>query len=481
MRPAALLIIVILAATAAAQSEATDEPVAPGLQVLASADPGPGVTIANATPTIVMGFPEPIKPGGPDDDEQPIQVRIDRITSLMERVDNAGLVNIYDPTLAFHNGTELSVQVPAIFALAEGVHNITVVAEGVSGEIYEESWRFTIDPDFGKGVSGGISLTIVILVIVGILVAGLLGIAGYVAFRKSTTGFNVRKFIARQQIPRQWFYFYVPSVLAVLGVLVGLSVVASRPDPHRFATEYVLVAGVLTACVPIGWGMRRARTSVRAHEEAYAQFLFELADAMRGGLDPLKALKEIARTEDGLLKKPLRQANDNLVLGRPFNKVMEQLAAPMGSDLIARYSKLVADASEVGGEVATVVYTAAKDMDELVKIEQERDAAVRGPMTTMYIAFGVLVMMAGLLVDFAPKLGNIDIGLITGGSSTRQAPRMPIELTQDLFFHLILVSSIGVGLLIGSFTQGSVKQGLLHMSILLGISAVAFPRFALGV
>ena len=98
--------------------------------------------------------------------------------------------------------------------------------------------------------------------------------------------------------------------------------------------------------------------------------------------------------------------------------------------------------------------------------------AIQG--TTIYISFGVLVVVIYLLINIYPSLGQADLGNLFAGSggslpasgsasssSTTAAPMAYMTLKQTVPgpHH---ITGLGSGLIIGLFTQGKIKFGLVH-------------------
>jgi archaellum biogenesis protein FlaJ (TadC family) len=223
------------------------------------------------------------------------------------------------------------------------------------------------------------------------------------------------------------------------------------------------------------------RRKIVKYERAFSQLLFEIADAMRGGLDPTKAIIELAKTDTSILQKNLRIAADNIRLGRPFDEVMVALAKPIKSDLVQRYALLIGDTSKIGGEPAQVIHRAAKDMDDFIKVSEERRRQLQAQAITIYIAYGVLIIVLYQLVTMFPSLGTIDISLLGGGSNLEEAgeatnvvQRMSYFTLKQRFLDLLIINSIGTGTVIGSFVDGHIRFGLVHSLGLTAVSVIFF-------
>ncbi len=56
--------------------------------------------------------------------------------------------------------------------------------------------------------------------------------------------------------------------------------------------DEVMVFALLIAIIPYSIDITLQKRATRKKEELYTEFLFKLSELMRGGLDPIKAVKE---------------------------------------------------------------------------------------------------------------------------------------------------------------------------------------------
>lgn len=438
-------------------------PVVQAAPTITAVDPEPGGTVRVPAPLLTLRWSDPAGV-----DANTAQVTLDG--------------EVYDPELGglTANATGLSLQIPTILPLREGNHTLVVSVANSAGEQGELTLafvvNFTVPPAPPKELPVGL--------IFGAAGAGLLllGIGATVAYQwaRRTRNFTLRKHFLRHPGQLKFIVLYIPSGAAVLLTFGALFFVSTLAHPPRYAAEEVFVAGAALAFGPFGLSSLRGSLRTRAYERAFAQFLFELADAVRGGINPTKAVQELAKTGEGVLKRPLQQAADVLRLGRPMDEALRAMVAQMGSPLVLRYASLVGEASSMGGSVAGVLQRAAKDMDDLVKIKAERRRALRQPVFTMYMAFAVLLLMVLQVIGFAPNIGDLDLSALgVGGEATAQVAKMPLPLMQERFFHLLLVNAAGAGLLVGFFTEGRARNGILHALVMVGVAAVVYPLFTL--
>lgn len=431
-------------------------PAATAQATLTPAFPQPGQVVRTGTPTLVVNHTGTLEPGQ-------LEVRIDGLDLSEEEYRL--------------NPTNVSYEVPGILKLKEGNHTFSVAAGGERVEV-AFTVNYTIPPEPAKPLDVVLVVTTVGGSVLAVAGAG----AGLYAWARKRHRFTFRKHFLRHPEQVRFITLYIPSGIAVLAGLGAAFAVITMAHPPRYAMEYVLVAGAAGALGPFGVSSLRQTLRTRAYERAFAQFLFELADAVRGGIDPVKAVQELAKTDDGLLGKHIQRASDLLRLGRPMDEALKAMTQHMGSPLVSRYAALVGEASSMGGTVSSVMQRAAKDMDDLVKIKAERRRALRQPVFTMYMAFGVMLVMILQIVGFAPNIGDISLAVLTGGEGAKPTvPRMGLPAMQAAFFHLLLVNAAGSGLLVGSFQEGRIRNGILHAIAMAGVAALVYPLVTSGV
>ena len=453
------LLAVLGPATSA--SRPSDSPV-----TLTATSPAPGETITTQTPNITATFSDSAG-----------VIRPDHVVMIVDGLNVTGL----DTTTI--TADSINYEVAGLLKLREGNHTVLVAVGDDIGNHASVSWGFnvTIGPPPIHPVVAVKPGTLILYVALG---AGAVaaGILGYILYLKQAKRFTFRKYFATHPVKREYLVLYIPGAIAVAFILLGLVYVYNSPEISAVAPDYVIIVGMFIGLTLYALDARREKLRMRSFERAFAQFLFEMADAMRGGIDPAKAVVELAKTTTNILRKPLRIAADGIRMGRPFDSILRTMVAPMRSGLITRYAGLVADASSTGGETAAVVYRAAKDMDDFVKIEVERSKQLVMPVAVLYIAFSVLMAVLFALLYIAPSLGTINVSIFAPGSSplsgagaasTGGAHLSPLTL-RERFYDLMVINALGTGVIIGAFTEGRARYGLVHSLALVAVTTIAF-------
>ncbi|HTP54385.1 MAG TPA: type II secretion system F family protein [Thermoplasmata archaeon] len=428
--------------------------------------PKPNSTVYTNTPTIEVSFSDSVSTLNP----ATVSVFVDGLNETA-----SGSVVVGSNTVTY--------PISVLLKLAVGLNNASVTAFDMAHHEGRISWNFTVSaapPPSNNPLAGVKPTTVLLYIGIGAALTGA-GVGGYILFLKQTTRFTFRRYFATHPVRRTYLVVYLPLLVAFMALLFGLSYVASTPGLPPNAVDYVFIVVTFIALTPLGIDARQEMMRIRAYERAFAQLLFEMADAMRGGIDPAKALVELSKTHTNILAKHLRIAADAIRLGRPFEAILREMVASMQSRLITRYAGLIADASQIGGETATVVYRAAKDMDDFVKIEEEREKQLMLPVAVIYIAFAVLMAVLFALLYIAPTLGTLNVSILGvgtplagGGSAPTQIPKLGFTTLKERFFELMTINALGTGAIIGAFTEGRARYGILHSLALVAATVAAF-------
>ncbi|MCI4343755.1 MAG: type II secretion system F family protein, partial [Thermoplasmata archaeon] len=448
----ALFGVLLIAVLSVLAPLGTAHPVATavGPILIAVVSPAPNSTVYSSTPTIVASY----------SDQGPGMINPAAVYMI---VDGKNITGIEGFNVS---ATQVSYTPPTILSLNNSNHTITVLVGDTQGNTASLTWNFTVNTNAAPAANpfGNLKITTLLFYVAIGAAITLATMGGYILYLKQTTRFTFRKYFATHPVEQKYLVVYIPFAVAFAFVIFGLFYVYTTPGLPSNAVDYVFIIAIFIALTLWGIDSRREMLRIRTYERAFAQLLFELADAMRGGIDPAKAIVELSKTHTNVLRKSLRIAADGVRLGRPFDEVLRDMVAPMESKLITRYAGLIADATSIGGETATVVYRAAKDMDDFVKIEEEREKRLYLPVAVIYIAFGVLTAVLVALLFIAPELGSININflssshpLASGGSSSSSSsvptvPHLPFEVLKERFFELMLINALGTGAIIGAFT-----------------------------
>jgi archaeal flagellar protein FlaJ len=248
-------------------------------------------------------------------------------------------------------------------------------------------------------------------------------------------------------------------------------------NPHNF--DLILTVSLVVGLGPYSVDATLAGRRVRKYEEDFADFLFELSELIRGGIDPVKATLTLSQGSLGSITRPVQIVAKQMEIGFTFEQAMRNLATSLKSPLVDRYIDLVIQASYSGGAVANLIQRASADMSTFLSIESEKKAGLSQYMIVLYTGQVILIALCAILVvQFLPELSGISqLGSTSFTSSILgQADIGSVPLERDLYLLVVINGFMG-GLVIGKISEGKIKHGIKHSLILVLIAFLAWTLF----
>jgi archaeal flagellar protein FlaJ len=256
----------------------------------------------------------------------------------------------------------------------------------------------------------------------------------------------------------------------------------SSTAPEKQNLYLVIVVTPIIALTPYTVDTFREERRKRQYEQDFADFLFELSELVRGGIDPAKAFLTLAQGEVGSITKFVKIASRQMSIGFTFEQALHNLGDSLESDLAKRYIDLVIQASYSGGSVSNLIQQAAIDMGNFLTIDKEKRSGLAQYTIVLYTGQVVLIVLAAIMVvQFIPQLTqitNIGSAGLSGFLGQSDIGSVPIE--RDLFF-LVTINGLFGGLIIGKISEGKVKHGIKHSLILMLIALIAWNVYVLPV
>ncbi len=248
----------------------------------------------------------------------------------------------------------------------------------------------------------------------------------------------------------------------------------SAPAAPTMGLDEVMVFALIIAILPYSIDITLQKRATRKKEELYTEFLFKLSELMRGGLDPIKAVKELSKTDLGVLTPHIRIASTSMTFGKSFEESMKAMAQSLHSNLITRYTQLVVQASYSGGSVADLILKASEDMRSIISIEREKEGNLHQYVMIFYFAQAIIVFIVYILTtSLLPFVTQLGATQMFGKSDIGD-----IDFARG-FFHMIILNSIFGGLIIGKISEGEARYGLKHVVVLVAVGYIASALFIL--
>ena len=240
----------------------------------------------------------------------------------------------------------------------------------------------------------------------------------------------------------------------------------SMPWSRNF---YTLLAALVMACLaPYAVVEYLNRRYVDAVEREMASFFKGLAEGVRAGMPLIKALEMAARATSGPLGREMRAVVARVEMGSSLEEALAKLLEKVDVPSLRRAATLITVAYESGGRVADVLDAAAEMYGMIRSYEDEKRASIAPYAWTVYISLAVFLFVSTIvLVGFVEQLQRLRIPALL-------ASPIPPQLFKAIFFISSFIEAAFGGLVVGKMRGGTIKAGLLHSVILMGLVTLYF-------
>ncbi|PSG98500.1 MAG: hypothetical protein BRC29_00040 [Nanohaloarchaea archaeon SW_7_43_1] len=218
-------------------------------------------------------------------------------------------------------------------------------------------------------------------------------------------------------------------------------------------------------------------------QKKFPEFLRDVVEGTRAGMSLPQAIKNTETGSYGPLDEKIEKMNAQLDWGIPFEKVLRNFGKDTGSPVIRRSVDTIIQAYSSGGNIQDVLESVGDNIRSIKKLKEKRESQLYGEMITGYVVFFIFIGILVALTEFLlPNLasaqqslgGGGNFQVIGGGGANLQEN---ISLYNDWFARLVYIQAFFSGLIIGKLSEGELKAGFKHMSILFAAGYLAVTFF----
>lgn len=247
-----------------------------------------------------------------------------------------------------------------------------------------------------------------------------------------------------------------------------------HPVPARLFYPFIIVAGTV-AWSQFWMDFFKEQNRQKEIELKFLEFIRNLVGTVKSGIPIPRAVSQVANKDYGALTPYLKKLAAQIDWGVTIDEAFLTFSDDTANPVIKRAVSIMIEAEKSGGDIAEVLDAIASSVVDVKKMKQERKSSTYGQIMQGYIVFYIFIaIMLVLQLWLFPKLsgmaGNLASGLgavggfVGGGGAA-------ISLN-GVFFALIMIQGFFAGVMIGKFSEGNLKQGLLHSLILMTSAAL---------
>ncbi len=193
---------------------------------------------------------------------------------------------------------------------------------------------------------------------------------------------------------------------------------------------------------------------------------------MKSGISIPQSIIHVAQKDFTVLNPYITKLANQIASGIPTRRALQVFATDTNNTVIRRSISIITEAEQSGGDISDILTAVVDSVVNVKKIKEERKTSAYSQIVQGYIIFYVFIaIMLTMQLWLFPKL--IALSSDTQGSLAGTGLITSQTLDMDrTFFSLIMIQGFFAGIMIGKFSEGSLKNGLLHSLILMLTSAV---------
>lgn len=255
---------------------------------------------------------------------------------------------------------------------------------------------------------------------------------------------------------------FVPILIAI----VVLAFDFLRFWGHPFFDDMVLYA-FLIATLPFATSKYIEFRRIRKMEGEFPSFLADISSAVDSGMSIPQAIYTTKTRDYGILTKEVQKMTLQVSWGIPFEDVLIQFSERAKSPFIEKLTYLILQANRSGGDVRSLLRSTAKNARDLKDIEKEISTMIK---PYVYIAYATFLVFLGIILILYKQF---ILPLSQQGGSPILTGFSP-EIFTSIFFHMLMLQALFIGLAAGKFSERRIIAGLRHSIILIVIGYVVY-------
>ena len=261
-------------------------------------------------------------------------------------------------------------------------------------------------------------------------------------------------------------------ILGILIFLVGLGFFIFQEDTNLF--YFLAGLSITSIALPFVVDIVLEGQVEQEIDVMFLEFTRNLTESVTTGTPVSKSIVNMRNKDYGSLNPFIRKLANQIELGIPVERALQNFANDIGSPVVIRAVNLIREADRAGGEIDYILESVSTSIAEIDKLKKERKAAIYNLVVQGYIIFfifiGIMLVMQFKILPLVGNLGGINMASTdfqNTGSSATDSSSSKIEDITDSFLYLLLAQGLFTGLIVGKLAEGSVKAGIKHSFILM--------------
>ncbi len=241
--------------------------------------------------------------------------------------------------------------------------------------------------------------------------------------------------------------------------------------------DYFIFA-ILGAIGPIGFYSSAKEKRKQEVINHLPDFLRDIASSTSSGMTIYDSIRAASEGDYGGLTAELQMMTAQLSWGIPISQALSNFAKRINTDEMKRLSLTINKALEIGGNTASVFTAAAKEIEQIKRIEIQRRTEMSMYSIVIFISFFVFLAVI-IVINTTIFAAIYDLGAQMGGASIggMQIANVDPSAVSNMLFTFVFVQALGGGLLGGFMMEGKLSSGVKQAFVLVLISFFIYKFF----
>ncbi|MDD5094502.1 MAG: type II secretion system F family protein [Dehalococcoidia bacterium] len=261
------------------------------------------------------------------------------------------------------------------------------------------------------------------------------------------------------------------------GITMACAVVAfyMGVDPMNIG-----ILAFMLAIVPPSFFDLYETSRAKKLEAEFPAMMRDISLSVKSGMTLKGAMSIAAEGQYGALTPAIKQINNMISWGIPFEDALRHFSRKYPTPLIRRTVFTLIEASRMGGQLGEILEGLAADAEETKALERKRSSETKPYLFVCYISYfvflAVILIMSYAFLPMMKEAADVSAGgeALPGGIGQFAISDKDLALYERLYFHALLMQGFFAGIVTGKIGEGRAVAGLKHSIFFVVVAVIAY-------
>ena len=270
---------------------------------------------------------------------------------------------------------------------------------------------------------------------------------------------------------RRYLLYLISAVIAMACAAVAFYL---EVDPANIG----ILVFILIIVPPSFFNFFETRRTSRLEAE-FPAMMRDISLSVKSGMSPKDALSIAAAGQYGALTPAIKQMDNMISWGVPFEDALLNFAQKYPTPLIRRTILTLIEASRMGGQLGEILEGVANDAEETKALERKRSSETKPYLMVCYVSYfvflAVIMIMSYIFLPMMKEAAEVTAGkAMPGGMGQFAVSNKDLARYNMLFFHALVIQGFFAGIVTGKIGEGKAVSGLKHSVLFIVLAVIVY-------